>query len=337
MLKRLASTPGFHFAFIGAALYLTQAWWAPAPVRPRGVDVVVRQIAISPAILDGLRRSFQETAARDPNGEELEALVRDHADSEILYREALARGLDKGDRSVKWRLVQKMQFLGEAGAEDTTDEAAREALYREALTLGLDRDDLVIRRLLIEKMRLLIKLGAVREGPTDDELRRYYETTAEAYRQPARVSLHHVFLSADQRGDRLEEDAAALLARIRDPSMTPAAAVRLGDVFPLGHELRGSSEHNLSKLLGPGFAGAGIGLSPNAWHGPIPSAYGLHLVWVDQRWESSLPSLDAVRAQVLQRYLAERRDAELEKAMVRLREQYRVEIVRGPAASGEPN
>lgn len=332
MIKRLLAAPPFHFVVIGAVLYSTQAIWAPVrePIR-----VTERSIVISSATLADLQRSFSETAGRAPNTSEIDALVRDHADNEILYREALARRLDEGDRSVKWRLVQKMQFLGEASAADTTDDAVREALYREALTLGLDRDDLIIRRLLIEKMRLLIKLGAVREGPTEDDLQRYYEANAEDYRQPARVSLQHVFLSADERGERLQADAQSLLAQIREASMTPAAAVRLGDVFSLGHELRGSSEHNLAKLLGSDFARSAIALTPDMWHGPIASAYGLHLIWVEDRWESSLPGLDAVRTQVLQRYLAERREAELSVAMARLREQYTVAVAGDAVESAE--
>ena len=43
----------------------------------------------------------------------------------MLYREALAMGLDKDDTIVKRRMAQKMQFLAEdvaAAREPTTDE-----------------------------------------------------------------------------------------------------------------------------------------------------------------------------------------------------------------------
>lgn len=255
-------------------------------------------------------------------------MVRDYADQEILYREALAHGLDKADRSVKWRLVQKMRFL-EGREDDDPDE-----LYREALALGLDRDDIVIRRLLIEKMRLLIKLGAVRTAPDEATLLEFYEQNAEDYRQPARVSLRHVFLSSDRRKQTIGADAEALLERIRSEHIEVDDAIRLGDVFALGHAFRNNSEHNLAKLLGPEFAKAAIGLSPGSWYGPIRSAYGLHLVWVDERHESALPGLEPVRNQVLQRYLAELREAELAKAMEELRRRYAVTVASSEGAQG---
>jgi hypothetical protein len=324
VIHRILAAPAAHFVAIGAVLFLSQDIWAPASEPAHGPD---RRIVVDSATLDDLREGFRKTAGRQPTTEETGLLVRDYADTEILYREALARGLDKADRSVKWRLVQKMQFLDDAEESGGSGEDGdHEALYREALALGLDRDDLIIRRLLIEKMKLLIKLAAVREPPGEEALQRYYQATTEDYRQPRRISLRHVFLSSDRRGEALPADAARLLERIRAAALDPAAAIGLGDVFPLGHEMRGSSEQGLAKLLGPDFARAAIELQPARWHGPIASAYGLHLVWVDDAQESSLPGLAAVRSQVTQRYLAELRDAELDRSMAEMRRRYAISI-----------
>ena len=55
----------------------------------------------------------------------MQQLVDARVREEILYREALALGLDKGDTIVKRRLAQKMEFLFEDVAalrEPTTDE-----------------------------------------------------------------------------------------------------------------------------------------------------------------------------------------------------------------------
>ncbi len=202
-MRKLLASPALHFVAIGAALYLTQGIWNPT-VEPAAADSERRlEIVVAPATLEELRDNFRKTTGREPNVEEQGALVRDYADSEILYREALARGLDKADRSVKWRLVQKMHFL-EGREEDDPD-----LLYREALDLGLDRDDIIIRRLLIEKMRLLIKLGAVSQPPAEPILLDFYTQHAEDYRQPARVSLHHVFLSTDRRKDATADRCSA--------------------------------------------------------------------------------------------------------------------------------
>ncbi len=318
-MHRAIASPALHFVLIGGALFVTQALWRPAQLESEPSDPARSQIVITPAKLDELRDSYRRIAARDPEPDAQRALIRDFVDREILYREALRRGLDQDDRSVKFRLVQKMQFLEGRDDEDP------EVLYREALALGLDREDIVIRRLLIEKMRLLIKLG-VREAPSEEELERFYSEHAEDYRQPARVSLHHAFLSSDKRRETLEADAEELLRELRDQRVTPAEAVAMGDAFPLGHHLTSNSEQNLAKLFGPHFAAAAIDLEPGAWHGPIRSAYGTHLVWIERREASRLPGLEPVRNQVEQRYLAELRDAELERAMEELRQRYAVVI-----------
>jgi parvulin-like peptidyl-prolyl isomerase len=52
-------------------------------------------------------------------------MVEQKVQSEVLYREALAMGLDKDDEIVKRRMAQKMQFLAEdvaAAREPSTDE-----------------------------------------------------------------------------------------------------------------------------------------------------------------------------------------------------------------------
>jgi hypothetical protein len=56
---------------------------------------------------------------RPPSAQELSGLVEDHVIEEILYREALALGLDRDDTVIRRRLRQKMEFL----AQDPIDAA----------------------------------------------------------------------------------------------------------------------------------------------------------------------------------------------------------------------
>ncbi len=56
---------------------------------------------------------FQSQWRREPTPEEFNRLVENRVQSEVLYREALAMGLDKNDEIVKRRMAQKMQFLAE--------------------------------------------------------------------------------------------------------------------------------------------------------------------------------------------------------------------------------
>jgi parvulin-like peptidyl-prolyl isomerase len=63
-----------------------------------------------------------------------------------------------------------------------------------------------------------------------------------------------------------------------------------------------------------------------AWVGPVPSSYGLHLVWVHEREPGGLPSLAAVRSRVVHALLEERRQVRLRERMTALRARYDIRI-----------
>jgi hypothetical protein len=163
--------------------------------------------------------------------------------------------------------------------------------------LGLDQTDVVVRRILVQKMRLL----AARTGerpPSDAELAAFYAQHQDEYRPPDRVSFWHVFV---QRG----ADADALLARIRDRG--PEQAVRDGDSFPVPPHLVAQSPAEVEKIFGADLAHAVGRAATRTWVGPLPSPYGLHLVWVEARVPGTLPPLAAIRARILERWQDEQR------------------------------
>src|SRR5207248_7665707 len=157
-------------------------------------------------------------------------VVERAVDDEILYREALARGLDRRDPSVRFRLVEKMRFLVEG--ENGTGAGGDDELYRKAIGLGLDRDDVIVRGILVRQMRLLLKRAPNEAVPDDAELRAYLDRHRDRYVEPARVTFRHVFLAADRRGSGADADARTLLARLGSDATPPAEAPALGDPFP---------------------------------------------------------------------------------------------------------
>ncbi len=121
LLKRWLREPLLHFLFIGIAMFSVYAYMN----RGRGGGESSREIALS---LDELRQMdmyFVSQWHRQPTSAELQAMVEDKVRDEILYREALAMGLDKDDTIVKRRMAQKMRFLAEdvaAAHEPSTPE-----------------------------------------------------------------------------------------------------------------------------------------------------------------------------------------------------------------------
>ncbi|HVO24076.1 MAG TPA: peptidylprolyl isomerase [Candidatus Margulisiibacteriota bacterium] len=120
-IDRLLREPLLHFLLLGAALFAAYSY---TQRDASGVEPSTR-IALTLDDLRQLDMYFESQWQRPPTPEEFGHLVEDKVQEEILYREALAMGLDKDDTIVRRRMAQKMRFLAEdvaAAHEPTTDE-----------------------------------------------------------------------------------------------------------------------------------------------------------------------------------------------------------------------
>lgn len=106
--KRWLREPLLHFVLLGAALF--------------AIDQVLASRADDPLTikLDGevdaqARSIFEAARGRAPTPEERDALRRVWLDNEVLYREGLALQLDKGDSTIRERVIFKALNVVEAG------------------------------------------------------------------------------------------------------------------------------------------------------------------------------------------------------------------------------
>src|SRR5271166_6007760 len=106
-LKRWLREPLLHFLLLGVALFAVYGYMH----RGRGGFESSRQIKLSLDELAQMDMYFESQWHRPPTAAEFQAMVEDKVREEVLYREALAMGLDKDDTIVKRRMAQKMQFL----------------------------------------------------------------------------------------------------------------------------------------------------------------------------------------------------------------------------------
>jgi parvulin-like peptidyl-prolyl isomerase len=107
--KQLFREPLLHFLLIGTALF------AGYRVLNPNADAAAQFNRIELTQDDLLQMSVAWLAQGQPapTPEQMRNLVEHRVREEILYREALALGLDKGDTIVRRRLAQKMEFLAE--------------------------------------------------------------------------------------------------------------------------------------------------------------------------------------------------------------------------------
>ena len=92
--------------------------------------------------------------------------------------------------------------------------------------------------------------------------------------------------------------------KLQTPEDDIADAPDLGDHFMLGHRFETTSELEIGNLFGKGFIAPLLQAPVQAWHGPVSSSYGVHLVYVYERVDARNPSLDEVRDLVERKWAA---------------------------------
>jgi peptidyl-prolyl cis-trans isomerase C len=123
-----------HMTFLGllvAALFFLS-------LGPPVAESDRTRVVITDADVAHVRAKWIRTWNRPPSGEELRDALQRYVREEILYREALAKGLDRGDPTVKLALVRKLSMMasGLADQREITDEeveayfALRKERYR---------------------------------------------------------------------------------------------------------------------------------------------------------------------------------------------------------------
>jgi peptidyl-prolyl cis-trans isomerase C len=107
--RRWLAEPLVQFLLIGAALFLGYQALHPGPQAGASST----RIELTQDDLRQMSVAWLAQGRPAPTPDQMRSLVDMKVREEILYREALALGLDKDDTIVKRRLAQKMEFLFE--------------------------------------------------------------------------------------------------------------------------------------------------------------------------------------------------------------------------------
>lgn len=296
-MKRLLRAPLLHFLVLGALLH---GLWALVPDPPAvrveaGAEDVAR-----------LRRDWRAETGRWPQAGELRASVERFLDEQALLAEALDEGLDARDPVARERLLQNLRFVLPDYAGDDA------AALADAQALGMPASDLVVRRRLVQ----LMEHRLAEELPPDEvALRAYVAAHPERYGAPARLRLRQVFFSADRPG--AEARATAAMARLAvEPGLDADA---LGDPSLLTEPSAPQDEAQLARRYGAAFAAALREPPVGRWLGPLRSAYGWHLVRIDERLPAQAPDFAAVRERAAWAWRAERQQQRLPAQIAPLR------------------
>jgi len=108
--RRLLHEPLTHFLLAGSVLFGLSAFFG----EPFGVNGNDTRIYVSADKIQQLHETWSRQRGTPPTDAQLRNLVEDFIREEVLYREAIASGLDQDDTIVRRRLSQKVEFLAQS-------------------------------------------------------------------------------------------------------------------------------------------------------------------------------------------------------------------------------
>jgi peptidyl-prolyl cis-trans isomerase C len=245
----------------------------------------------------------------------LDALI----DKELLWQEALKRGVVISDATVQSQLEQTRQAFG--GAE-VFARRLEDAGFDEAGYAQYTRRELAAQQMFAE----LSKIGQ----PEEQEVRAFYEEHRSEMNRPEQIQVRHILIKVPQGAEastvtaarlRLEEmrtriGQGADFASVARAGSEDASASAGGDLgyFPRGRMLQE-------------FDAAAFALAPGAVSEPVRTAVGWHLIYLENRLEAADVTedqgLDMVRA-----YLARQKQVQARlQVLGQLRASNRIERI----------
>jgi parvulin-like peptidyl-prolyl isomerase len=120
-MKRILTEPLVHFLILGGLLF---AFFQLKGGGDEDAAGAAPEIVVTKGKIQNLIEQYAKVWQRAPTRIELDGLIEEHVREEVMYREALALGLDRDDTIVRRRMRQKLEFLSEdiAALVEPTDE-----------------------------------------------------------------------------------------------------------------------------------------------------------------------------------------------------------------------
>jgi peptidyl-prolyl cis-trans isomerase C len=240
-------------------------------------------------------------------------------DKELLWQEAVKRGVVISDARVNSQVDQTRQAIG--GAE-VFARRLEEAGFDEAGFAEYTRRELAAQQVFAD-------LTQVNE-PDEKDIRAFYEEHRAQMSRPEEVQASHILIKVPQGTDPATVEAARL--RLEQMQVKIAQGADFASVARAGSEDTSASEggalgyFSRGRML-PEFEAAAFALAPGSVSEPVRTEVGWHLIYLQNHLEAAHVSeqqgLESVRA-----YLARQQQAEARlQALAQLRSNNRIERI----------
>jgi peptidyl-prolyl cis-trans isomerase C len=245
----------------------------------------------------------------------LDALI----DKELLWQEALKRGVVISDATVQSQVDQTRQAFGGA---DVFARRLEDAGFDEASYAEYTRRELAAQQVFAD----LTKLGE----PDEKQVRAFFEEHRAEMSRPEEVQVRHILIKVPQGAEASTVEAARL--RLEAMRTTINKGADFASVARSGSEDASASEGGdlgyfpRGRML-PEFDKAAFALAPGEVSEPVRTAVGWHLIYLQNRLEAAdvteEQGLDMVRA-----YLARQNQVQVRlRVLAQLRSSNRIERI----------
>lgn len=286
----------------------------------RIVAVVNDDIISSYQLEEALRERQADPAQTALPAAELRRQVLDQLIEEsLLSQRAAAIGLSVADEEVEAAIVdvQKQNRIDRKQLE--------EALTRQGIPFEQYRETL---RRQILRFKLLGRELQTRIEVSSREVREYYQSHLEDYRQPATLRLSRITFAFPAEGDDAQRDAvraAATAARTRIERGEDFAKV-LADLQQQGFADGGDLGVVAEPEMNQAFVAAVKDLTPGKVSAPVETGDGVHLLRLEERSAGVLRPVEEVKAEITEHLTEQKRKTAMQDWLAELKAKARIEI-----------
>ncbi|WP_285436662.1 peptidylprolyl isomerase [Pseudomonas sp. fls2-241-R2A-110] len=245
----------------------------------------------------------------------LDALI----DKELLWQEALKRGVVISDEVVKNQIDQTRQAIG--GAEVFTRRLA-DAGFDEAGFTEYTRRELAAQQVFADLVRVA--------EPDEQQVRAFFEEHRAEMSRPEQMQARHILIKVPQGADAATVEAARL--RLEEMRVKVTQGEDFASVARTGSEdatatVGGDLGYFPRGRMMPAFDAAAFALAPGEVSAPVRTPLGWHLIYLQNHQEaadvSEVQGLEMVRA-----YLARQQSAQARlQVLATLRSSNRIERI----------
>lgn len=272
--QRWLRKPWLHFMLLGAVIYAVIFLRS----NPGGSDALVLDASDEARI----ERQWKLLGSQADRYASLDALREQALTEKVLYLEALKLDFHRQDPAVRQRLLATLEILDLDDLSDDLPDAGQDDPMETAIALGLHLGDEVVRQRMVLMMQVALEALSTPAAVTEDDVAAAYEADQSRWVSPATISFSQAFLG-EAALDRTVRNSGKEVSGNHWATLDLEQGLAQSKPFLSGYHFTERRRKDVENVFGERFATALFeSRRPlSEWQLPIPSAFGMHAVWIE--------------------------------------------------------